>query len=412
MKRKNFIILLIFVLSLLFSCCWGPKEKADSEIFTSIEPMEWSEDYIVSVSNYPSSILIWDSETNKLVREISLQKEKRAITILDMAILEKSAWIIGLAKSYNLIRIDFETGEFEFKDFSFEGNKSRPYDLCSVKKEEDGIGTIWVKSYGNKQNGTLFSCYNADGTLRDSFCIDTDIDGTIMSTIYKDGDCFMLGASSDYIIVGDEGQENYSILNLTKKTVSKIRNTKILNADFFEKEYSGINLIKFISDIKFYGNDIISVNIVNSSVLNNGKKVKDRCLFKINSLEPFDIDYLGINVYCSAVLDVIPANNLYYVISDSYSYSIDKKGLEINVYNKPDGKKIKEIFIPNAEDAFFHSQNNATWISIDSYKYVGDGCVTEPAIPEICKLDHETGRVFVYSEDGKERELSYTDVSE
>lgn len=233
-----------------------------------------------------------------------------------------------------------------------------------------------------------------------------------MSTIYKNGDCFMLGASSDYIIVGDEEQENYSILNLTKKTVSKIRNTKILNADFFEKEYSGINLIKFISDIKFYGNDIISVNIVNSSVLNNGKKVKDRCLFKIKSLEPFDIDYLGINVYCSAVLDVIPANNLYYVISDSYSYSIDKKGLEINVYNKPDGKKIKEIFIPNAEDAFFHSQNNATWISIDSYKYVGDGCVTEPAIPEICKLDHETGRVFVYSEDGTERELSYTDVSE
>ena len=33
-------------------------------------------------------------------------------------------------------------------------------------------------------------------------------------------------------------------------------------------------------------------------------------------------------------------------------------------------------------------------------------------IQEICKLDHETGRVFVYSEDGTERELSYTDVSE
>lgn len=411
MKRKNFIILLIFVLSLLFSCCWGPKEKADSEIFTSIEPMEWSEDYIVSASNYPSSILIWDSKTNKLVREISLQKEKRAITILDMKLLDKTAWLIGEGKSTNLIRINFETGEIEFKDFSYEGSKERPYSLGVITREEDSVGTIWVKSYGNPENGTLFDSYNSDGTLRERFCLEGDITDSEMAVIYQNGKYYMIGAIYDSIIVSDSEQESYKIVNLTDKNYKTARNNELFDSDFISKIYNGLVINKFLTDAKFYKNNLMSINIATGYIPEYDMRISSRLYYNVISYDPFDAEYMNIKMDNVSAIESYQSDSDYFIIVNPRNQKKDIKGLCIKAYDKKTLKQ-KELTIENSNQIYLLQKNNATWISMDSYKYVGDGCVTEPAIPEICKLDHETGRVFVYSEDGIGRELSYTDVSE
>ena len=412
MNRKNFIILLIFVLSLLFSCCWGPKEKADSEIFTSIEPMEWSEDYVFSATNSPSSIQIWDSKTNKLVKDISLVIGKRCITIVDMAVLEKSVWLIGYGISYNLIRIDIETGKVEYINFSYDGYRSRPYRIQAISKEEDGVGTLWVKSYGNAKNGTLFACYNVDGTLRDCFPIETDIENTPMSAVYHNNKYYLLGTSLSDVLVGNQEQESYSLINLSDKTVIKLKNTVFFDKEFFENEYEGINIKKFISNAMIYDKDILSLNIVTGYISENERRIVDKCLYKIKSYSPFEAEYLGMKFENNSIIDIFQNDNFYYVLLSSYENPENKNGFGLLEIDKNNKNVSKFVIIPHANSYYIAHQKIETkeysWISINKYK----DSENDSIIQEICKLDHETGRVFVYSEVGTERELSYTDVSE
>ena len=140
-------------------------------------------------------------------------------------------------------------------------------------------------------------------------------------------------------------------------------------------------------------------------------RISSRLYYNVISYDPFDAEYMNIKMDNVSAIESYQSDSDYFIIVNPRNQKKDIKGLCIKAYDKKTLKQ-KELTIENSNQIYLLQKNNATWISMDSYKYVGDGCVTEPAIPEICKLDHETGRVFVYSEDGTERELSYTNVSE
>lgn len=408
MKRKNFIFLLIAVLSLLVSCCWNSKEKADSEIFTSIEPIEWSDDYVISLTNTSNTIQIWNTKTKQIIKDITFIKDNRYLNIVDIAFLEKNIWIIGYGLTYNLIRIDIETGELDYKEFSYNGYRSRPYRIQAISKEEDGIGTLWVKSYGNAKTGTLFACYNTNGSLRESFEINCDIESTPMSAVYKNGKYFLLGASLDEVKINEKNQEIFSLLNLTDKTATKIKNSVFFDESFFEKEYKGINITHFITNAKIYRDNKLCINIVNSAISEINRNIADKCYYTIKSYEPFEIEYSNIKFENANIVNFMENNNYEYVLLSPKN----KDGYELQVLDKKTKNKIKFLEIINAFSVCLQGRsaftNNVTWILLSNFHESEN--MSE--IPEICKFDHETGKVFVYSQDGSERELEWCDVTE
>ena len=67
----------------------------------------------------------------------------------------------------------------------------------------------------------------------------------------------------------------------------------------------------------------------------------------------------------------------------------------------------KKSFIEDSNQIFSQNKNNAIWISINNYKYAGNGNYTEIFIPEICKFNRVTGQISVYSQDGIETPISW-----
>lgn len=410
MKRKNFIFLLIAVLSLLFSCCWNSKEKTDSEIFTSIEPIEWSDDYVISATNYPSSMQIWNSRTNKLVRNISLEKKERTLNILDIEVLGKNVWIIGYGNTYNLIRINMETGNFEYKNFEFEGSKSRPYSLSSINEEKDNKGTLWVKSYGNEKNGVLISKYSAEGDLLDSFCINENIrTGMQMNSLYINNKNIMICPSGNELHI-DMNPICYYILNLDNHTVDEtIRFDDIFGKNFMYEKLDISDMNNFLTNVWIIGKNFLGVLIYNPDISN---QVLQQLLFEIKNEPTLSFLYTNIHLDDKYMEEIIEKNKKNYILYYNGNIKNDSYGLEMGIFNQETGKQEKKVEIQNSNRIFQQQKNNSTWISMNSYKYVGNGYVTEPEIPEICKFDHETGKVFVYSQDGSERELEWCDVTE
>lgn len=407
MKVRN----LLFILLLLFSLgsCWlEPGEKSDRKIFTNIGPTEWSDDYVFSATNYPCSIQIWDSVTNSLVKDISLTKDGRSLDIMDMALLDKSIWIIGYGKTYNLIRIDIESGDMEFKDFSYDGFKSKPYSLASLSKEQDGVGTLWVKSYGNPDNGTLFAKYDADGVLLDTFCVQESIrHGLEMNVVFFDDQYYMLGPAEDTICINDNSI-CYYVINLSRHEIEKeMRYTDFFGENFMEEKLGANGVSEFLTNAWLTSGNKLDVLILNSD---GQDKLLQQALFGVSYDESIEVDYLNVHLDDKYVENMASTESKYRILYYNGNPENDFAGLELGVFNKETGNQEKVLEIPDANRVFLQEKNGVTWISLNSFKYAGNGYVNPVSIPEICKFDHATGQVYVYTKDGAARELQYTDI--
>ncbi len=407
MKVRN--VLFSIVLIFLLGSCWiESEEKEDAEIFKNIEATEWSDDYVFAATNYPSSIQIWNSETGLLVKEISLAKDGRTLDIIDMTLLDKSIWIIGYGKTYNLIRIDIESGKIEFKDFSYDGFKSKPYSLAALSKEQDGVGTLWVKSYGNPDNGTLFAKYDADGILQDTFCVQESIRlGLEMNVVFYDNQYYMFGPAEDTICINDNSI-CYYVINLSRHEIEKeMRYSDFFGENFMEEKLGVNGVSEFLTNAWLTSDNKLGVLLLNSD---GQEKLLKQALFSVSYGESIEVDYLNVHLDDKYVENMTSTENKYRILYYNGNPGKDFEGLELGVFNKETGNQENVLEIPNANRVFLQEANGVTWISINSYKYAGNGYVNPVSIPEICKFDHATGQVYVYAKDGTARELQYTDV--
>ena len=120
MKKARYGILLIVNLFLLLGCssCVFEDKTPDNQVFTSFEPLEWSDNYIFAATNYPPSIQVWDKESCKLIKNYSLVKNYknnyRELFIWDMEVLGHSVWFTASGYQKNTIRFDIETGRLNY----------------------------------------------------------------------------------------------------------------------------------------------------------------------------------------------------------------------------------------------------------------------------------------------------------
>ena len=98
MKSLLKIILILLQYLFFISCEMDPaySTKPDSYYFNKMQPLEWKDTYILTATNTPQQIQVWDGEKGKLVHTYSLstdvtkwgQGTERALDILDMEIDE------------------------------------------------------------------------------------------------------------------------------------------------------------------------------------------------------------------------------------------------------------------------------------------------------------------------------------
>ena len=125
MKKRIYFLMMVLVSLFFCSCEMDPaySTKPDSYYFNKMQPLEWKDTYILTATNTPQQIQVWDSEKGKLVHTYSLstdvtkwgQGTERALDIFDMTVINKSVWIICSGKQRNLIKLDVETGEMKLR---------------------------------------------------------------------------------------------------------------------------------------------------------------------------------------------------------------------------------------------------------------------------------------------------------
>lgn len=144
MKYIKFIVL-GFTIFLFVGCdflsCPANSNKPDSYYFNKMEPLEWSDDYIVAATNYPNQIQVWDSKSNRMIHKYSLftdetkweQGTERALRVYSMAVYEGVIWFIGIGMQTSLIRLDCKTGEMKYINLDI-----TPWEVVVVPEENGG----------------------------------------------------------------------------------------------------------------------------------------------------------------------------------------------------------------------------------------------------------------------------------
>ena len=409
MKSFSKIVLILLQCLSFLSCEMDPAHSTnpDSYYFNKMQPLEWKDTYILTATNKPQQIQVWDSETGKLVHTYSLstdvtkwgQGTERALDVLDMSVINKSIWFIGSGLQRNLIKLDVETGKMNYIDLD-----------CSV---------LYLKSMtdGNNGKGCIVVSTRSDSRVGIAIRI-LDLDGNIINKYnikYKDLDILD--------IKGIRYINNEYIMTMSKFS----------EFNYVEKDQKGFRLLRLTEDNQYFIEDISFEKILSESFLSeNVKKETDEFItaFSMN-------DYVrnSDDIYiCLSVIDMYNCQrflfeydyqlnefryrNICYDKEDTrtmFSVSEQKEfiyitgnssydnysGLETGLYPSSGGEQIKRVRLPNANQLYCTMKEDCAWFSKNLY-------IQDPITlkwdksqkPQIYKLDYAEQQVYQYNADG------------
>lgn len=395
MKKARYGILLIVNLFLLLGCssCVFEDKTPDNQVFTSFEPLEWSDNYIFAATNYPPSIQVWDKESCKLIKNYSLVKNYknnyRELFIWDMEVLGHSVWFTASGYQKNTIRFDIETGRLNYIQLDCKPEY--------IEIDEDN-GKVFLSTISAKHVGLAIRELDIQGNVINKYDIKHDdidiiniaglrnINGKYYFTASKDDDYIKENADEvGYRCLCLE-ESNYSVEELNK-------NILIKGLDISLNEYMSCFQI-----IQSYSNTapvFAELNIIHGSECS-------RYLYRINSFEPFDAEYTGIKYdgeSARAMFSVTEKDeSIYWTGRLLYG---DISGLECARYLKEGGEEISAVKMPHSNQLYCARFEDCTWFSRDVYTQDDETLEWDKTgEPKIYKVDFTTNKVFLYNSDG------------
>ena len=227
---------------MFLSCEMDPaySTKPDSYYFNKMQPLEWNDNYVFTATNTPQQIQVWDGEKGKLVHTYSLstdvtkwgQGTERALDILDMAVINKSVWIICSGKQRNLIKLDVETGEMKY----IELDCSVLY-LKGLVSGNKGNGCVVVATRTAPKVGIAIRILDLEGNVLNKYNVKhEDIDVVDIKGMRYINDEYILTMSkfNEFNYIENE-QKGFSLLKLKENEeyfIEEISFDKVLSNSF------------------------------------------------------------------------------------------------------------------------------------------------------------------------------------
>ena len=411
--KKRIPQILILIQSLMFlSCEMDPaySTKPDSYYFNKMQPLEWKDTYILTATNTPQQIQVWDSEKGKLVHTYSLstdvtkwgQGTERALDINSMTFFNGSIWFIATGMQRNFIKLDIETGKMNYIDLD-----CIPSEVVTIHEYNDGVGCIYVSTRADSRVGVAIRLLDSNcNTIMKSNVKFKKINlFSIRNPIYENGKFYLL-ASRD-VVFTKENNECFNLIIINDDgsyEIFDIKTDEILNEKFFDT-YLNKNMQSYFTSFNLLNklkNSTNKYSEINISDCNSD--YFSRVLYNINSLEPFDITYTGIKY------DKQDARSIYSI--EKYEDNIfmtgrilyDENlfnGLETGLYPAAGGEQQKRVRLPNANQLYCTMKEDCAWFSKDLYT---QDAVTlkwdKSNTPQIYKLDYKEQQVYQYNADG------------
>ena len=427
--KKQFFLINIFFLLIFMSCEFSPaySKKPDSYFFNKMEPLEWSEDYVLAATLYPQQIQVWNSKTNKLVHKYSLHTDEskwgkgteRALDVRDMAVLNGVIWFIGLGLQRSLIRLDCKTGEMRYIELDM-----KPSGVVAIPEGNSGNGMIVTSTYADSRIGVAVRFLDTEGNIIKKSNISFD-----KIKLLSIGECYYENENYYTVAVKDESYSkdkdiDFKLINLSdsqKKYLYDIEPQKIFHTNFIkdnfdedlENYFCNSRLITFSSNSE---QRFMEINVWNDDYYENpsSKYLFIRFLYKINSFENFDIQYTGIKYAEEDSKTFFSAyeygENIY--VTGKQLHEVETKeyleGLETTIYPKTGGNQIKHIQMPYGNQIYCEMKEDCTWFSKNIYfqdKKTLEWNKSQEAA--IYKLDYKNQTVYEYDKDGNCKELTW-----
>ena len=411
MKKRIPQILILILLQYLFfiSCEMDPaySTKPDSYYFNKMQPLEWKDTYILTATNTPQQIQVWDSEKGKLVHTYSLstdvtkwgQGTERALDILDMAVINKSVWIICSGKQRNLIKLDIETGEMKY----IELDCSVLY-LKGLVSGNKGNGCVVVATRTAPKVGIAIRILDLEGNVLNKYNVKhEDIDVVDIKGMRYLNDEYILTMSkfNEFNYIENE-QKGFSLLKLKENEeyfIEEISFDKVLSNSFVTN-----NVIQqsaeFITvfEMEDYVNDYDTIYVELSLIdMYNCQRFLFEYDYQLNEFVYKDICY---NKKDSRTMYSVAKNKDFIFITGNSSYE-GYNGLETGLYPAAGGEQQKRVRLPNANQLYCTMKEDCAWFSKDLYT---QDAVTlkwdKSNTPQIYKLDYKEQQVYQYNADG------------
>lgn len=381
--------------------------KPDSYYFNKMQPLEWKDTYILTATNTPQQIQVWDSEKGKLVHTYSLstdvtkwgQGTERALDILDMAVINKSVWIICSGKQRNLIKLDVETGEMKY----IELDCSVLY-LKGLVSGNKGNGCVVVATRTAPKVGIAIRILDLEGNVLNKYNVKhEDIDVVDIKGMRYINDEYILTMSkfNEFNYIENE-QKGFSLLKLKENEeyfIEEISFDKVLSNSFVTN-----NVIQqsaeFITvfEMEDYVNDYDTIYVELSLIdMYNCQRFLFEYDYQLNEFVYKDICY---NKKDSRTMYSVAKNKDFIFITGNSSYE-GYNGLETGLYPSAGGEQQKRVRLPNANQLYCTMKEDCAWFSKNLY--------TQDPItlkwnksnkPQIYKLDYKDQQVYQYSADG------------
>lgn len=409
MKSLLKIILILLQYLFFISCEMDPaySTKSDSYYFNKMQPLEWNDNYVFTATNTPQQIQVWDGEKGKLVHTYSLstdvtkwgQGTERALDILDMAVINKSVWIICSGKQRNLIKLDVETGEMKY----IELDCSVLY-LKGLVSGNKGNGCVVVATRTAPKVGIAIRILDLEGNVLNKYNVKhEDIDVVDIKGMRYINDEYILTMSkfNEFNYIENE-QKGFSLLKLKENEeyfIEEISFDKVLSNSFVTN-----NVIQqsaeFITvfEMEDYVNDYDTIYVELSLIdMYNCQRFLFEYDYQLNEFVYKDICY---NKKDSRTMYSVVKNKDFIFITGNSSYE-GYNGLETGLYPAAGGEQQKRVRLPNANQLYCTMKEDCAWFSKDLYT---QDAVTlkwdKSNTPQIYKLDYKEQQVYQYNADG------------
>ena len=409
MKSLLKIILILLQYLFFMSCEMDPaySTKPDSYYFNKMQPLEWNDNYVFTATNTPQQIQVWDGEKGKLVHTYSLstdvtkwgQGTERALDILDMAVINKSVWIICSGKQRNLIKLDVETGEMKY----IELDCSILY-LKGLVSGNKGNGCVVVATRTAPKVGIAIRILDLEGNVLNKYNVKhEDIDVVDIKGMRYINDEYILTMSkfNEFNYIENE-QKGFSILKLKENEeyfIEEISFDKVLSNSFVTN-----NVIQesaeFITvfEMEDYVNDYDTIYVELSLIdMYNCQRFLFEYDYQLNEFVYKDICY---NKKDSRTMYSVAKNKDFIFITGNSSYE-GYNGLETGLYPAVGGEQQKRVRLENANQLYCTMKEDCAWFSKNLYT---QDAVTlkwdKSNTPQIYKLDYKEQQVYQYNADG------------
>ena len=409
MKSLLKIILILLQYLFFISCEMDPaySTKPDSYYFNKMQPLEWKDTYILTATNTPQQIQVWDGEKGKLVHTYSLstdvtkwgQGTERALDVLDMTVINKSVWIICSGKQRNLIKLDVETGEMKY----IELDCSVLY-LKGLVSGNKGNGCVVVATTTAPKVGIAIRILDLEGNVLNKYNVKhEDIDVVDIKGMRYINDEYILTMSkfNEFNYIENE-QKGFSLLKLKENEeyfIEEISFDKVLSNSFVTN-----NVIQqsaeFITvfEMEDYVNDYDTIYVELSLIdMYNCQRFLFEYDYQLNEFVYKDICY---NKKDSRTMYSVAKNKDFIFITGNSSYE-GYNGLETGLYPAVGGEQQKRVRLENANQLYCTMKEDCAWFSKDLYT---QDAVTlkwdKSNTPQIYKLDYKEQQVYQYNADG------------